>query len=134
MHILFVCIHNSGRSQMAEAFANRLGDGMVSAESAGTMPGDSINPDVIYVMKEIGYDLKGHHPKQMTPEMVSRADKIITMGCGVNLEDSKQACPIHLVDSEDWGLEDPKGREIGDVREIRDQIKDRVIQLIQDLK
>lgn len=134
--ILFVCIHNSGRSQMAEAFANRLGAGRVVAESAGTAPGGSLNPQAVAVMEEIGYDLSDHHPKIMTPAMVAAADRVITMGCGVNLEDLEAggpACPAVLVPSQDWGLDDPQGQPIEKVRTIRDQIQRRVEQLITQL-
>lgn len=134
---LFVCTHNSGRSQMAEAFAKRLGQGKIAAESAGTQPTDSLNPQVVEAMKEIGYDMAGHHPKLMTQEMLDRADKVVTMGCGVNLNDvdsEAAVCPAVFVETEDWGLEDPKGQPIEKVREIRDQVKLRVESLIHDLQ
>jgi arsenate reductase len=134
--VVFVCIHNSGRSQMAEAFANKLGAGKIRAESAGTEPGDGLNPQAIAVMEEIGYDMSGHYPKVMTPEMVESADKVITMGCGVNLDDidhGQPVCPAVFVESEDWGLEDPKGQPIEKVREIRDQIKAKVENLIKEM-
>ena len=134
--VIFVCIHNSGRSQMAEAFAKRLGEGRIIAESAGTMPGGSLNPQAVEAMEEIGYDMSSHYPKVMTPEMVNSADKVITMGCGVNLDDIEHegaVCPAVFVESEDWGLEDPKGQPVEKVREIRDQIKARVEKLIDEL-
>lgn len=134
--VIFVCIHNSGRSQMAEAFAKRLGEGKILAESAGTEPGTGLNPQAVAAMEEIGYDMSGHCPKVMTPEMVDSADKVITMGCGVNLDDIDHGgavCPAVFVESEDWGLEDPKGRPVEKVREIRDQIKSRVEKLIEEL-
>ncbi len=127
--VVFVCIHNSGRSQMAEAFAKRLGEGKVLAESAGTEPGGALNPTAVEAMEEIGYDMSGHFPKVMTIEMVNSADKIITMGCGVDAG----TCPATFVPSEDWGLEDPKGQPIEKVREIRDSIKSRVEVLISEL-
>jgi len=133
--VIFVCIHNSGRSQMAEAFARKLGEGKIIAESAGTEPGDSLNPQAVVVMEEIGYDMSGHYPKVMTPAMVESADKVITMGCGVNLDDADHGgfvCPAVFVESEDWGLEDPKGQPIEKVREIRDYIKARVEKLIDE--
>ena len=98
--VIFVCTHNSGRSQMAEAFAKRLGEGRVIAESAGTAPGGGLNPQAVAAMEEIGYDMSGHHPKLMTPEMVDSADKVITMGCGVNLDDIEHGgavCPAVFV-------------------------------------
>jgi len=134
--VIFVCIHNSGRSQMAEAFAKKLGEGRIVAESAGTAPGGSLNPQAVAAMEEIGYDMSGHYPKMMTPEMVDSADKVITMGCGVNLDDVEHGgavCPAVFVESEDWGLEDPKGQPIEKVRAIRDQIKARVETLIEEM-
>jgi len=134
--VIFVCIHNSGRSQMAEAFARRLGGCKIIAESAGTEPGDALNPQAIMAMEEIGYHMSGHYPKVMTPEMVESADKVVTMGCGVNLDDIKHGgtiCPAVFVESEDWGLEDPKGQPIEKVREIRDQIKARVEKMIEEM-
>lgn len=121
---------------MAEAFANKLGDGRILAQSAGTAPGGTLNPQAIAAMEEIGYDMSSHYPKIMTPEMVESADKVITMGCGVNLDDIDHGgavCPAVFVESEDWGLEDPKGQPIEKVREIRDQIKVRVEKLIEEM-
>ena len=134
--VIFVCIHNSGRSQMAEAFARKLGEGKIIAESAGTAPGGALNPQAVAVMEEIGYDMSGHYPKVMTPEKVDSADKVITMGCGVNLDDVDHGgavCPVVFVESEDWGLEDPKGQPVEKVREIRDLIKTRVERLIEEM-
>jgi len=128
-HVIFVCVHNSGRSQMAEAFAKRLGQGKLIAESAGTEPGDALNPTAIAVMEEIGYDMSGHHPKMMTLQMVESADRIITMGCGVDAA----TCPAEFVPTEDWGLDDPKGQPIEKVREIRDEIKARVEKLVREV-
>mgnify|MGYP005854092413 CR=1 FL=1 len=121
---------------MAEAFAKKLGEGRIIAESAGTEPGGSLNPQAVAAMEEIGYDMSSHFPKVMTPEMVGSADKVVTMGCGVNLDDIEHGgtvCPAVFVESEDWGLEDPKGQPIEKVREIRDQIKARVEKLIEGL-
>lgn len=121
---------------MAEAFARRLGEGKVLAESAGTEPGGTLNPQAVAAMEEIGYDMSGHHPKVMTPEMVDSADRVITMGCGVNLDDIDHGgavCPAVFVESEDWGLEDPKGQPLEKVREIRDQIRTRVEKLISEM-
>lgn len=117
---------------MAEAFANRLGVGVVEAESAGTAPGGELNRAAVQAMEEIGYDMSGHYPKLMTSEMVDSADLVVTMGCGVNLDEAAETgvCPAVLVPSEDWGLEDPKGKPIEQVREIRDQIKARVAKLV----
>ena len=133
--IVFVCIHNSGRSQMAEAFAKKLGTGKIEAESAGTAPGGELNPTVVQAMEEIGYDMSGHYSKVMSNEMVDTADRVVTMGCGVNLDEAAEGgtCPAVFVPSEDWGLEDPKGKPIEKVREIRDEIKARVEKLIVEL-
>lgn len=128
--VVFVCIHNSGRSQMAEAFAKNLGKGVVIAESAGTEPGTGLNPTAVQAMEEIGYDMNGYYPKVMTAEMVSSADRIITMGCGVDAG----TCPATFVPSEDWGLEDPKGQPIEKVREIRDDIRKRVESMISEME
>lgn len=134
--VIFVCTHNSGRSQMAEAFAKRLGEGKIIAESAGTAPGGTLNPQAVAAMEEIGCDMSSHHPKMMTLGMVESADKVVTMGCGVNLDDIEHGgavCPAVFVESEDWGLDDPKGQSIEKVREIRNLIKARVERLIEDM-
>jgi len=128
--VLFVCVHNSGRSQMAEAFAKKLGAGKVIAESAGTEPADGLNPAAVQAMEEIGYDMSGHRPKTMTLEMVNSADRMITMGCGV---DAEGVCPASFIPTEDWGLEDPKGQPMEKVREIRDQIRQKVERMVQEL-
>lgn len=127
--VVFVCVHNSGRSQMAEAFARKLGEGKIIAESAGTEPGDGLNPQAVAAMEEIGYDTSVHHPKVLTLEMVNSADRIITMGCGVDAG----VCPASFMPTEDWGLDDPKGRSIEEVRTIRDQIRARVEKLVSEL-
>lgn len=132
--ILYVCTHNAGRSQMAEAFTNRLGEGLVTAVSAGTKPGTALNPVAVETMNEIGYDMSGQHPKMMTDDMVDSADRIITMGCGVSLDDAEGAvCPVFLVPSEDWELDDPHNQPIEKVRAIRDEIKSRVEALIAEM-
>jgi len=127
--VVFVCVHNSGRSQMAEAFARKLGEGKIIAESAGTEPGDGLNPQAVAAMEEIGFDMSAHHPKVLTVGMVDSADRIITMGCGVDAG----VCPAAFMPTEDWGLDDPKGRPIEEVRAIRDQIRARVEGLIVEL-
>ncbi|MCX8053814.1 MAG: arsenate reductase ArsC [Armatimonadetes bacterium] len=126
--VLFVCVGNAARSQMAEAFAKRLGAGKIEAESAGTEPADHLNPTVVEAMREIGYDMSHHHPKLLTIEMAESADRIITMGCGVDAS----ACPAAFLPTEDWGLEDPKGQPIEKVREIRDEIERRVKVLVEE--
>ena len=127
--VLFVCVHNAGRSQMAEAFVNHFAKerGLpVCAESAGTEGGATLNPQAVAVMAERGISLEGHAPKLLTQELADRADKKITMGCGVDAE----ACPARIYFTEDWGLDDPKGQPIERVREIRDQIEARVEELL----
>ncbi len=129
MRVLFVCVHNSGRSQMAEAFVNHLAreQGLdVVAESAGTVVGKGLNPVAVQAMAEVGISMEGQHPKLLTPEMAARADKVISMGCGVDAD----ACPATFTLTEDWGLDDPAGKPIEDVRVIRDQIRDRVTSLL----
>jgi arsenate reductase len=124
--ILFVCVENAGRSQMAEAFANHYGKGKLVASSAGVMLADRVNPLVVEVMKEKGIDISENKPKLLTTQMVQEADQIITMGCSV-----EKFCPAPLLKNViDWALEDPKGKTIETVREIRDEIETRVLKLI----
>ena len=130
--ILFVCVHNAGRSQMAEAFVNQFAAEHrypVRGLSAGTEAGQRVNPLAARAMEEIGVSLAGHAPKQLTQEMADGADRIITMGCGVNAA----SCPARIHLSEDWGLDDPAGQPIEKVRVIRDQIRAKVESLIHDL-
>lgn len=128
--VLFVCVHNSGRSKMAEAFFNQRADpSRMAAESAGTLPGADVNPVVVEAMREVGVDLSQSKPRQLTPEMWQRADRVITMGCGV-----AEACPAGFLITEDWGLDDPAGQPIERVRAIRDQVKARVDALIAELE
>lgn len=130
--VLFVCVHNAGRSQMAEAFVNHLARerGLaVRGESAGTVAGTQINPVAFEVMAELGISMEGQTPKQLTQELADRADKKITMGCGVDAD----ACPAKIHFTEDWGLDDPKGQPIEVVRAIRDQIQTRVESLLAEL-
>lgn len=128
--VLFVCIHNSGRSQMAEAFFNELVEGKVKAVSAGTSPGSNVNPVVVEAMREIGIDISEKIPKALTIEMVENADRMITMGCGA---DAEGICPAGIIETEDWELDDPHDQPIEKVREIRDEVKRRVIILIDEL-
>lgn len=126
---LFVCVHNAGRSQMAEAFVNRLAKEHnldVRGVSAGTVAGTDINPTAREVMAELGISMDGQTPKQLTPDLIAEADEILTMGCGVDAE----ACPARFYVTDDWGLDDPKGRPIEDVRRIRDEIQARVERLL----
>jgi protein-tyrosine-phosphatase len=117
--ILFVCVENAGRSQMAEAFAKVYGEGRIEAMSAGTMPAHEVNPIVVQVMKEKGIDLSANKPKLIANQMVQEADMIIVMGCS-----AEGFCPAPLLNKVvDWGIEDPKGKSIEKVREIRDEIE-----------
>ena len=127
---LFVCIHNSGRSQIAEAFFNRAAKGNAKGISAGTQPADKLNPMVVQVMKEVGIDISGNKPKALTPEMVESADRMITMGCG---DDAAGLCPAKIIETEDWAIEDPKGKPVEAVRRIRDEIKKKVGVLVREL-
>ena len=127
--ILFVCTHNAARSQMAEAFFNSLADGKAKAISAGTMPASQVNPAVVQAMREVGIEISNQKPKLLTLDMMEKAERVITMGCG-----EETTCPASLVQTEDWKLEDPQGKSLEDVRRIRDEIKSRVIGLIKALK
>ncbi len=129
--VLFVCVHNSGRSQMAEAFFNKLAGGKAQAYSAGTQPADKVNPIVVEAMKEVGIDISGNKPKLLSMDMVEKAERMITMGCGAEAE---AVCPASFIKTEDWALEDPKGKPLDQVRKIRDEIKKRVIRLLNELK
>ena len=127
--VLYVCVHNAGRSQMAEAFTNALSGGKVRGVSAGTVAGERVNPMAEEAMREVGISMAGQKPKQLTQEMADAADRVITMGCGVVAE----ACPAKFILSDDWGLDDPAGRPIETVREIRDRIKRQVEKLLAEL-
>ena len=125
--ILFVCVHNAGRSQMAAGYAQALGGDRVEVLSAGSEPKDQINPIAIQAMAEDGIDIAGNQPKILTTDAVRDSDAVITMGCG-------DACPIFPGKRyEDWELTDPAGRGIEDVRPIRDDIKHRVQTLLAEL-
>jgi len=128
--VVFVCFHNSGRSMMAEAIFNQLAAGRAKALSAGTQPGDSVNPTVVEAMKEVGIDISGNKPKMLTFDMVEKAVKMITMGCGA---EAGAVCPASFIETEDWALEDPKGKPIETVRKIRDEIRNRVAKLVDQL-
>ena len=127
LRVLFVCVHNAGRSQMAAGFMNSLGAGRVEVLSAGSAPKDSINPIAVEAMQEVGIDISNNIPKVLTPEAVQESDAVITMGCG-------DACPFYPGKRyEDWVLDDPAGQGIESVRVIRDDIKKRVEQLLSEL-
>jgi protein-tyrosine-phosphatase len=125
--VLFVCVHNAGRSQMAAALLDRHARGRVHVRSAGSEPADAINPAVVEAMSEIGIDLSREVPKRLTDEAVREADAVVTMGCG-------DACPIYPGERYlDWDLPDPSGKSVDEVRAIRDEIDRRVRQLLQEL-
>jgi len=128
MKVLFVCVENAGRSQMAEAFAKIYGKEKVEALSAGTMPAKKVNPVVVQVMLEKGIDLSSQTPKLVTPQMVQEADMIIVMGCS-----AEGFCPAPLLNKvTDWEIEDPKGKPVEEVREIRDEIERKVRALVDE--
>ena len=125
--VLFVCVHNAGRSQMAAGLLERFADGRVRVRSAGSEPAAEINPSARAVMAEIGIDIGREFPKPLTDEAVREADAVITMGCG-------DACPFYPGKRyEDWDLEDPAGKDIDTVRRIRDEIEQRVRGLLAEL-
>ncbi len=115
---------------MAEALFNQLAKGKARALSAGTQPADTVNPVVVEVMRGVGIDISGNKPKALTMDMVEKADRMITMGCGAEAE---ATCPASFIETEDWALEDPKGKTIEAVRKIRDEIKKRVTRLISEI-
>ena len=125
--VIFVCVHNAGRSQMAAAFLTHLAGNLVEVRSAGSAPADSVNPAVVEAMREVGIDISHEQPKVLTTSAVEQSDVVITMGCG-------DACPFfpgkrYL----DWVLQDPAGQGVADIRPIRDQIKKLVEELIPTL-
>ena len=125
--VLFVCVHNAGRSQMAAAYLTALSNGAIEVRSAGSAPADSVNPAVVEVLKEDGIDIATEFPKVLTVEAVQSSDVVITMGCG-------DVCPIFPGKRyEDWVLEDPAGQGPDSVRPIRDEIRSRIEQLISEL-
>lgn len=130
MKVLFVCVGNAARSQMAEALFNKIA-GKKEAQSAGTEPAKKVSPSAIAVMKEMGIDISVQKPRLLTKEMVEKAERIITMGCT-----DEASCPVFLIKNikiEDWKLEDPRGKPIEKVREIRDEIKRRVEKLAREI-
>lgn len=125
--VLFVCVHNAGRSQMAAGFLRVLSGGAVEVRSAGSMPAEQINPVAVAAMLEVGIDIRDEAPKVLTTEAVDASDVVVTMGCG-------DVCPFFPGKRyEDWKLEDPAGQGIESVRPIRDEIRDRVLGLLAEL-
>ena len=125
--VLFVCVHNAGRSQMAAGYLTALSGGAVDVRSAGSMPGDQINPVAVEAMAEVGIDIASNQPKVLTDQAVQDSDVVITMGCG-------DACPFYPGKRyEDWELEDPAGKDIETVRAVRDEIEQRVKELLASI-
>jgi arsenate reductase len=124
--VIFACIHNAGRSQMAAAFFNQLADpARAQAISAGTRPADHVHPEVLQTMREVGLDLSGARPQKLTAELAAGAQHLVTLGCG-------EECPyLPGLKVQDWPLEDPKGKTVERVREIRDQVRRRVEEMIE---
>jgi len=124
--VIFACVHNAGRSQMAAALFGALADpARARAVSAGTRPAERVHPEVVEVMREVGIELAAARPQLLTDELARAADLLVTMGCG-------EECPVVPgLARDDWPLDDPKGRPAGEVRRIRDQIRDRVAELVR---
>ena len=125
--VLFVCVHNAGRSQMAAGWLRALAGDAVEVRSAGSLPADRVNPAAVEAMAEVGIDIAGHQPRLLDPDAVEASDVVVTMGCG-------DACPVfpgtrYL----DWALEDPAGKGVSEVRPVRDEIERRVRALLSDL-
>jgi arsenate reductase (thioredoxin) len=127
-HVLFVCVHNAGRSQMSQAVFEQAAGARHEAESAGTTPAERVHPEVVEAMREVGIELGGRVPRKLTREMAERADVVITMGCG-------DECPyVPGTRYIDWDLPDPQGQPIEEVRRTRDVIADRVGMLVSELE
>ncbi|MGY5147434.1 MAG: arsenate-mycothiol transferase ArsC [Candidatus Nitrosopumilus sp. bin_7KS] len=129
-NILFVCVENAGRSQMAEAFFRKFASTQFNVSSAGTTPSSQLNPIVVQVMKEIGIDMTNQQPKLLSDSMIENSFKTVNMGCM-----DKESCPsLFVKDIVNWNISDPKEKSLDDVRKIRDEIKSEVIHLIETLK
>jgi arsenate reductase (thioredoxin) len=126
--VLFVCVHNAGRSQMAAGYLTHLADGKIEVRSAGSEPADKINPVAVQAMAEEGIDITAEKPKILTTDAIKASDVVITMGCG-------DTCPYYPSKRyEDWELEDPAGKDLNTVRCVRDEIRRRVQQLVDQLQ
>ena len=129
-NILFVCVENAGRSQMAEAFFKKYAKNQFHVISAGTSPSSHLNPVVVSVMNELGIDLKNQKPQLLSSSMIKNSNKTVNMGCM-----DKESCPsLFVKDVDDWNIEDPKGKSIEDVRKIRDQIKNDILNLLNSIE
>lgn len=125
--VLFVCVHNAGRSQMAAGWLKQIAGDQIEVRSAGSEPADQINPMAVEAMREVGVDITGEQPKLLSADSVARADVVVTMGCG-------DTCPYFPgIRYEDWELTDPAGQPLDVVREVRDEIRDRVQALVRSL-
>ena len=128
LKVLFVCVENACRSQMAEAFFNKMSK-TAKASSAGARPASGVYPLAVRVMKEVGIDISQAKPRMLTLEMLEDADRVITMGCAVG-----DVCPGAIVETEDWGINDPSGKPIDEFRRVRDIVKKKVERLVIDLE
>ena len=129
-NVLFVCVENTGRSQMAEAFLKKYAKNQFNVISAGTSPSSHLNPVVVSVMNELGIDLENQKPQLLSSSMIENSNKTVNMGCM-----DKESCPsLFVKDVDDWNIEDPKGKSIEDVRKIRDQIKNDVLNLLNSIE
>ncbi|MGY5145422.1 MAG: arsenate-mycothiol transferase ArsC [Candidatus Nitrosopumilus sp. metabat.KBP569_Feb_25m_nospike.7] len=129
-NILFVCVENAGRSQMAEAFFKKYAKNSFNVISAGTCPSPNLNPVVVSAMNEIGIDLKNQQPQLLSTSMIKNSNKTVNMGCM-----DEESCPsLFVKDVDDWNVDDPKGKSLDDVRKIRDQIKHSVLNLLNSLE
>lgn len=129
-NILFVCVENAGRSQMAEAFFKKYAKNQFNVISAGISPSSHLNPVVVSVMNELGIDLENQTPQLLSSSMIENSNKTVNMGCM-----DKESCPsLFVKDVDDWNIEDPKGKSIEDVRKIRDQIKNDVLNLLNSIE
>jgi len=129
-NILFVCVENAGRSQMAEAFFKKYAKNQFHVISAGTSPSSHLNPVVVSVMNELGIDLENQKPQLLSSSMIENSNKTVNMGCM-----DKESCPsLFVKDVDDWNIEDPKGKSIEDVRKIRDQIKNDILNLLNSIE
>ena len=129
-NVLFLCVENAGRSQMAEAFFKKYAKNQFNAISAGTFPSSHLNSIVVSVMNELGIDLENQKPQLLSSSMIENSNKTVNMGCM-----DKESCPsLFVKDADDWNIEDPKGKSIEDVRKIRDQIKNDVLNLLNSIE
>ena len=129
-NVLFVCVENAGRSQMAEAFFKKYAKNQFNVISAGTSPSSHLNPVVVSVMNELGIDLENQKPQLLSSSMIENSNKTVNMGCL-----DKESCPsLFVKDVDDWNIEDTKGKSIEDVRKIRDQIKNNVLSLLNSIE